>query len=258
MGKVMDYQKEIFSRYGNVRRARNFYLYTEKGFRITDMFQLNGRSILGWRNGKSMELFKNIFDRGVLGGFKTSQDNQLEKAIKKLFPFAENFAIFTDNFLPSELNDFPLWRPWSFVEDNQLTYLENNGFGGLKFYPPFPWGNITLVIFMKNCKIDSAKIKSFCENTNTLATPLKAAITRSVYDLIAKLSNFSEENFSQYDKNLLQYFTRDGVYLHPKCEEKDYENFWLKALDNKILLSPNYQEPSIVPYGVNLGDIKFK
>lgn len=258
MGKVIDYRKEIFSRYGNVKRARNYYLYTEKGSRITDMFQLNGRSILGWRHGKSMELFKNIFDRGVLGGFKTSQDNQLEKAIKKLFPFAENFGIFTDSSLPCELEDFPLWRPWSSFEENQFSTLENNSYGGVKFYPPFPWGNITVVIFNKNSKVDPSLLKLCCENTNALPTPLKAAVTRSIYDLLSKLTKSSEKDFCLYDKILEPYFRREGIYLYPKCEEKEYNDLWIKALDNKILLSPNYNEPSIIPCGVNLGDIKLK
>ena len=40
--------KELNLRYGPVLRARKCFLYTKKGIRITDMFQENGKAILGW------------------------------------------------------------------------------------------------------------------------------------------------------------------------------------------------------------------
>ena len=44
---------EITTRYGYVKRARGYFLYTEKQVRLTDMFQEAGRAILGWGGGKA-------------------------------------------------------------------------------------------------------------------------------------------------------------------------------------------------------------
>ena len=43
---------EINKKFGAVTRARECYLYTKKGQRLLDLWQLGGRAILGWGNSK--------------------------------------------------------------------------------------------------------------------------------------------------------------------------------------------------------------
>ena len=45
-----EYYAEISKHFGNVKRARGNFLYTEKGIRVTDMYLEHGRAILGWGN----------------------------------------------------------------------------------------------------------------------------------------------------------------------------------------------------------------
>lgn len=238
---IIDYKSKIFSLYGNVKRARNCYLYTESGVRITDMYQNNGRGILGWRHGKSMQFFKNVFDRGVLGDFDTDYQKQLQKSLIKLFPNMTSFLIYEENNLPLEFIDIPCYRPWISDSSEKSRVF--------KFYPPFPWGNILFIIFTDNTIINS-KIGI------SLPSPLLAAYTRSIFDLINELSLRNEEIFCKYDKILLKYFNRNGPYLLPKCTKNEYFNLWENAINVGVLLSPKYEDYSIIPYGANIGDIK--
>ena len=65
--------QEISKKYGTVKRCRGPFLYTQKGERLTDLFQEKGRSILGWgKEGSSaFTILKNVLDRGITGSFET-------------------------------------------------------------------------------------------------------------------------------------------------------------------------------------------
>ena len=64
-----EFYNELYTRYGFVTRARNCYLYTKKGVRITDCYQEGGRAILGWEGGNAFTHFKNVLCRGQVGSF---------------------------------------------------------------------------------------------------------------------------------------------------------------------------------------------
>ena len=53
---------EINKKFGAVTRARECYLYTKKGQRLLDLWQLGGRAILGWGNSKPQTIFKNVLN----------------------------------------------------------------------------------------------------------------------------------------------------------------------------------------------------
>ena len=76
--------KELNLRYGPVLRARKCFLYTKKGVRVTDMFQENGKAILGWGNPKPFTQFKNTMNRGITGSFFTEYENRIQKAVSDL------------------------------------------------------------------------------------------------------------------------------------------------------------------------------
>ena len=59
MNEIDFLAEEIFLRYGNVKRARGPFLYTEKGKRLTDLYQENGRAILGWGGSSAFTMLKN-------------------------------------------------------------------------------------------------------------------------------------------------------------------------------------------------------
>ena len=85
-----EYYSEISNRFGNIKRARGTFLYTEKGVRVTDLYLEQGRAVLGWgndngTNGTSGFLkFKNIINRGLTGSFNTDFSKQLDRAVSDL------------------------------------------------------------------------------------------------------------------------------------------------------------------------------
>ena len=79
-------KNEIKKRYGNVKRARGIYLYTEKGVRLTDCYLDGGRGILGHGGGKAKTAFKDCFERGANGFYDSGLLPAFEKSVKKLLP----------------------------------------------------------------------------------------------------------------------------------------------------------------------------
>ena len=74
--------QELYSRYGAVKRARGPFLYTERGVRIVDMYQENGRAVLGWGGGSAFTHLKNVLSRGLTGSYRTVFSFQLAKALE--------------------------------------------------------------------------------------------------------------------------------------------------------------------------------
>ena len=82
---------------------------------------------------------------------------------------------------------------------------------------------------------------------------MEAAYTRSIYDLIKALQEREEKHWFIYDKVLTKYFTRKGPYLYPKVPEEKYNDFVIHCLNQKIIISPDYTNPSIVPFKADKG-----
>ncbi|MCR4790728.1 MAG: hypothetical protein K5839_06575 [Treponemataceae bacterium] len=212
-------------------------MYTEKNVRLTDMYQEAGRAILGWEGGKARLVFKNTLERGQTGSFTTHFDHQLEKAVTELFPGFNFIRICYQN--QAEKASVFQWRPWiSDLSDKEIFY----------FIPPFPFACDYVILAAK--KEESF---SFLDQKLLIPPVLTAAFTRSIYDLSAALTLRSEDDFRYFDKSLLRYFDRKGPYLFPKIERKDYQDFILFCLDHKIVISPDYEIPSIIPFGADYG-----
>lgn len=83
---MIDIYAEIRKRYGNVRRARGYYLYTEKNVRLLDLYLDGGSALLGRRAGQANAAFKQFLDRGLTGFLPTKADAQLRRALFSLLP----------------------------------------------------------------------------------------------------------------------------------------------------------------------------
>lgn len=120
----MDKEKfalEIFKRYGNVKRARNCFLYTAKNVRLTDLYQEDGRAILGWGGSSAFTMFKNALGRGANGSFFTDYSYRMEKAVSSLLASKRKILFFykksavleiAQNFF-SDSDDFALAEEFS-------------------------------------------------------------------------------------------------------------------------------------------------
>src|SRR5574344_996669 len=110
---------EIQKKYGTIQRARKCFLYTKTGARLTDLYQENGRAILGWEGGSAFTVLKNVLNRGLVGSFITEYEYQLTKAIEQLLNSKRKILIYTSySFaLKAALNisadNTNFYRPWN-------------------------------------------------------------------------------------------------------------------------------------------------
>ena len=276
-------KNEIKKRYGNVKRARGIYLYTEKSVRLTDCFLDGGRGILGHGGGKAKTAFKDCFERGANGFYDSGLIPAFEKSVKKLLPaeyteirlYSEktaamlgetSFSLDGASKSSSKKADPVLWRPWldfagKITEQPtgypkiQVVYNTNEVFPAVvKILPPFTYAtDISVYAFSNVCSEEM--LQNLPEN-DVVPSPLLAAFTRGFYDLKIALGTFTESDFKANSKVFEPFFTRNQCYLFPKIPETQYKDFVLKCLDAGIVISPDYNVPSIMPWRANPGDIK--
>ena len=290
-------KNEIKKRYGNVKRARGIYLYTEKGVRLTDCYLDGGRGILGHGGGKAKTAFKDCFERGANGFYDSGLLPAFEKSVKKLLPaeyteirlYSEktaamlgetSFSSKSSQKKASAVSEQTscvlentqkktepvLWRPWldfagKITEQPtgypkiEVVYNVTGDFPAIvKIVPPFTYAtDISVYAFSKVC--GEEMLQNLPEN-DVVPSPILAAYTRGFYDLLNSFSLFTENHFKANSKALEPFFTRNQCYLFPKIPETQYKDFVLKCLDAGIVISPDYNVPSIIPWRANPGDIK--
>lgn len=245
---------EIKERFGTIKRARNCFLYTAKGVRLTDMYQEGGRAILGWAGGSAFTMFKNAMNRGVTGSFATDYEYQTVRAVQKLFESDRKLFYFNsyESALKSAVQfsatGTTVYKPWNPVA------IEWNQQDAIVFAPALPWSQSIYIVAVKpgvvQKTLEDGKLITSNEN---IPAPLHAAIARSIYDLIASLSERQEKHWFIYDKVLTKYWERKGPYLFPKISKDRYNDFLIHCLNLGIVISPDYSVPSIVPFGADVG-----
>ena len=245
--------EEIFKRFGAVTRARNCFLYTKKGIRLTDMFQENGRAILGWDAGNAFTFLKNTLNRAQVGGFiceDKGRHYRLEKAVSELLQSERKVFVFSSksDAVAAALafsESTGMWRPW-ISEEVDWTSTDC-----VVIQPPLPWTDSIYILAVRGDK--AAANDKAVRNTIGVPFAVEVAITRSIYNLIAELKIREEKNWFLYDPVLTKYWTRKGPYLYPKIAQEEYDVFVLHCLDCEIIINPDFNQPSIVPFGADRG-----
>ena len=306
---------EIKKRYGNVKRARGIYLYTEKSVRLTDCFLDGGRAILGHGGGKAKTAFKDCFERGANGFYDSGLLPAFEKAVKQLLPsnfttirlYTEKTAAPLEGISYSlessrekadaalkqtsfslessrekadaaleqtrfslesarEKAEPVLWRPWLEISGKsteqptgypkiQILHNVDGDFPAIvKIVPPFPYAT-ELCVYAFSTACGEEMLQNLPKN-DIVPAPLLAAFTRGFYDLKIALGTYTENDFKANSKVFEPFFIRNQCYLFPKIPEEKYKDFVLKCLDIGIVISPDYNVPSIMPWKANPGDLK--
>jgi len=76
------------------RRAREYHLYDDTGKRYLDLWQNDGRAVMGHRPGKFSQYFKNSISRGMWADYPCPKIQRLSTLLKKMFPEYKNIAFF--------------------------------------------------------------------------------------------------------------------------------------------------------------------
>lgn len=279
----LPFQSLIYKRFGNVRRARNFYLYTERKVRLLDMYLNGGRAILGHKPYDVMTKYKRELDHGIYGDLPTKSDGELRRALKTLFPDYEAglyvtaetalkvaSRLISDNVPCSkELYEKKEQHKIGTPESIYFNYVyvpvyrpflsEDLGYAFLFF----PYPSISTAILLK--KKDN---RGYPEYEEPILPAEKVAISAFIYELIAKQKRDREgalehsmkskktlklERHAKKEKEALwialsKFFIVEGCYLYfiKNCG-MPYNVFFMKALEHHILLSPWEDVPSIFP-----------
>ena len=249
---------ELYNRFGAVKRARGCFLYTAKGQRVTDLYQEGGRAILGWEGASAFTMMKNVLSRGQTGSFicEDKPCYQLQKAVSQLF--ASDRRVFCFNSQNAALeaglslfpNDTSIYRPWN-AQNAKINISET---AGLILAPPLPWAQSLFIYAASTSKIEENPDKVLLiRGAIKLPYALEVACTRSIYNLIKAMQEREEKDWFIYDSVLTKYWERQGPYLFPKLPQEKYDKFALHCLDCGLLISPEYNTPSIVPFGADKG-----
>ncbi len=256
--KLSELSTELFNRYGAVKRARGCFLYTKKGVRLTDLYQEAGRAILGWEGASAFTLFKNVLSRGQTGSFicEEAPVSRLQKAVSELLASDRIIFCFSSHkdAFEAGLTLFPdetsLYRPWN----AQNEKIKINQQAALIVTPPLPWAQTIYILALDAKKVEENPDRLlFIRNAIKLPFALEVAITRSIYNLIKALQERQEKDWFIYDPLLTKYWNREGPYLFPKVPQDNYKDFVLHCLDCGLVISPDYNQPSIVPFGADRG-----
>lgn len=249
-----EYYSEITKRYGHIKRARGNFLYTESGERLTDLYLENGRAILGWgnKNGSTgtgaFLTLKNVINRGLTGSFETDFSVQLDKAVSTLLDAPCTAFVYFDKDKAEKVaysisKRLVSYTPWIGLNaDGEIV----KDFECVLITPPLPWTDNLYILAAR----DDITTVFFPEK---IPGAFKAALTRSIYDLIAELPCRQEKKWFLYDSVLKNYFERKGPYLYPKMSLSQYDDFVLHCLDCGLAISPEHSKQSIVPYGADKG-----
>lgn len=242
--KVEKFYSEIQKRYGNITRARGPFLYTQKNVRLTDLNQEGGRAILGW-DSSAYTVFKNVLSKGLAGSFNCAYKGQLEKAVSELLNGKRNIFFFshkkdaTQAALLLDAQNTSVYKPFSGVD--------YSGVKNVIIAPPLPWTNNFWIL---------AAAATDCVDYERFPPALVAAAARAVYDLIAAIKVRQEKDFFIYDKVLTKFFERRSCWLRPKVPQEKYDDFVLACLDAGVLVNPDYNADSLVPFGADKGVLK--
>ncbi|MGP1576523.1 MAG: hypothetical protein ACTTH7_03390 [Treponema sp.] len=251
---MIDLYYEIKKRYGNVKRTRGYYVYTEKNIRLIDMYLDGGMSVLGRRNGQANLAAKQFLDKGLQTFLPSKADYQLEKAVQSALPAFQIVRFYHSQERAVEIlrtllpihaasGELPIWRAFldEPVKQAELCLV-------IPVYP-VPYGIIA-------AKGQRAEV---LPPSDKVLPPLAASLAKAFFDVARKTAEqaapayriHKNERIVQQRSALETMFTKiwhqKKCYLFPHIPEHAYADLVVKALDQHIILSPDYSVPSIMP-----------
>ena len=165
--------KLVFEKYGIVTRARNCFLYTKKGVRLTDLYQENGRAILGWDGKSSFTFFKNVLNRAQIGSFICEEKPRINKAVSSLLNSECTVYYFSSkkDALQAGISVSPqatsVYKPWN---TGNINWTEVDC---TIIMPPLPWTDAIYLLAVKNEKLDANNQKNFSSQIKIMKFKIK-------------------------------------------------------------------------------------
>ena len=234
-----------------IKRARDFYLYDEKGRRFLDLYLDGGRALCGHRPNGLSNVLKNTISRGLYAPYPSVYSNRLDKVLKQGFPrFAfrevyrstESFekafggpVHFSDPAKAAESGESSLWRPFLPVSE-----------GCERLLVQFPYPGVDAVAILSR--------KDNLPPSDYLSPVTESGLVRSWFDLQIRLEQSDRAVWPLLDDT--GHWERTGPYLNPLCAKGEYGDLFRLYLDQGVLISPYCDKPSVIAVDIKEGSLK--
>ena len=233
-----------------INRARGYFLYTSDGKRYLDMALEGGRLIMGHRQRGYGQAMKNVIDKGLFPCLPSPYANRLKKAVKALvggecfvylFKSEERAWEVLGSITPDPINDPIKGSPVFGNEVLELSELP------VVIQLPVP------VAFAPGVIVSKTELKVM---EDPVSPVILAGAVRAVYNLIAFLA---EADYSSWEKAGIAEACEgkwrvELPYLYPLCNRDQYSAIWDTFFQAGIILSYDYDTPSILPPSAELSD----
>ena len=231
-----------------INRARGYFLYTADGKRYLDMALDWGRLIMGHRQKGYGQAMKNVIDKGIIPGFPSPYAYRLKQAVKAVFGKDCNVYLFKSEehaqaALTARELEYAVWRPFG---QNACDPIND---------PIIPVLPIPLA-FAPGVVVSKAQLNLAEEPVSPV---ILAGAVRAVYNLKAFLA---EADYTEWEKAELAESCAGtpaaGIgrwrvelpYIYPLCNREQYSAVWDTFFEAGIILSYDYDTPSVLPpYG---------
>ncbi|MBR5927485.1 MAG: hypothetical protein IKZ79_03440 [Spirochaetia bacterium] len=263
-----------------INRARGYFLYTADGKRYLDMALDGGRLIMGHRQKGYGQALKNAIDKGILPSFPSPYAHRLKQAVKALFGAGCHVYLFKSEehakaALTKKNLDYVLWRP---LGDNQGRCTCDPINDPINYKPS---GNMDT---QKSSATPKSRLPLISDLPVIPVLPIPVAFAPGVVVSKSEL-NLAEEPVSPVilagavralynlkaflDKVDYSVWEKDGIaeacngkwrvelpYLYPLCTRDQYPAVWDAFFEAGIILSCDYDTPSVLPPELSDGNRK--
>ena len=264
-----------------INRARGYFLYTADGKRYLDMALDGGRLIMGHRQKGYGQALKNAIDKGILPSFPSPYAHRLKQAVRALFGAGCHVYLFKSEehakaVLTGQGLEYTLWRPLAFNTDtassvanacDPINYKPSDNMDTQKSSATLKSGSPAFseqpIIPVLPVPADFAPgvvvSKSELDFADEPVSPvILAGAIRAVYNLKAFLS---EVDYSSWEKVGIAEACKgkwrvELPYLYPLCSKDKYPAEWDAFFEAGVILSCDYDTPSILPPELSDGSMK--
>ena len=239
-----------------ISRARGYYVYTANGKRYLDMALEGGRLVMGHRQKGYAQAMKNALDKGILPGYPSPYANRLKQAVKALLGRECFVYLFCSEERAREAQAAQVEDIPDSINSNafNLDLPEFDSIGPEVLLLPVPSA------FAPGVVVSATELPLTEEPVSPV---ILAGAVRAVYNLIA----FKKEaDYSEWEKaGLLKAcgetpgasagkWRIELPYLYPLCEPDKYDAVWNAFFEAGVILSTDYDKPSVLPSYGELSD----
>ncbi len=232
-----------------IRRARGWRLYAEDGRRFLDLWQDDGRGILGAKGTGIGTLAKAGVDRGLASPLPSVWGERLRKEVLRQQPEWQDALFFPDegearDWLGAQGLSGPILRPFQEFRAEKLAGAE-----AAILRLPCPRALAPGLVLLKTGPGQNLP-------PGPLVPPLLlSAAAKGLGEFRGFLQAYTEAHWRKADRRLSPILERRGPWLYPRCAPSDYPELFRRALAAGVLLSPCHDLPSLIPGDFDDGEL---